>query len=163
MKRKYYTFTFSCLLVLFATGCANKTDSIDEKYYSKENFKTLQSLTASFGINLSNDKTLLLLIRDTECYPCLQELQYWNAQEKSFTKWNIRLFVVGKYSSSASSFLEREKITLTANIDTAYSFMRKDAVPQLPIKVLIAENQIKKIEPMGTGANLPSFTELMKD
>lgn len=163
MKIKYYIFAFSFLSIILSAGCVNKEDSIDEKYYSKENFSIIQKLTAPFGVDLSNKKTLLLVIRDTECYPCLQELQYWNAQKESFKNWNIRLFVVSKYSTSASSFLEREKITLTANIDTAYSFMRKDAVPQLPIKMLIAENQIRKIEPMGTGANLPSFTELMKD
>lgn len=163
MRTINYTIRGFCLWALVTIGCSNKTDSIDAKYYSTENFKKVQSLAASFDINLENEKTLLLVIRDTECFPCLQELEYWNTKEESLKDWNIQLFVVSKYTTSASAFLEREEITLATNIDTTYSFMRNDIVPQLPFKVLIRVNEIKKMEPMGSGSDLPSFVELMKD
>lgn len=159
-----HTLLSSFLVALVVvSGCTNEKDSIDKKYYSEQNFNALQTITENFDIELSNKKTLLLIIRDIECFPCLQELQYWNSETELSKEWNIRLFIVSKYSTSASYFLEREDITLLVNIDTAYSFMRNDVVPQLPIKMLIENNEILKIEPIGSGSNLPSFIELMKN
>lgn len=163
MEVKRYKTVFFIVVLVTIFGCSNKKDSIDKKYYSDRNYKALQTITENFDIELSNKKTLLLVIRDTECFPCLQELQYWNNEEELSKEWNIRLFIVSKYKTSASYFLERENITVTTKIDTAYSFMRNDIVPQLPIKMLIENNEILKIEPMGSGSNLPSFIELMKN
>ena len=89
-------------------------------------------------------------------------MQYWNSEAELSKKWNTQLFIVSKYTTSAFYFLERENITLPPNIDSAYSFMRNDVVPQLPIKVLVENNEILKMEPMGSGSNLPIFIELMK-
>lgn len=98
-----YILLFGCF-ILNLFSCINH-DKFDENYYSEKNFIALKTIINNHQIDVTVKPLVLLFIRDIECHPCLQELEYWNKNEKNFKNWDIKLFVVSKYHNKATYFI----------------------------------------------------------
>lgn len=151
------------LVWILSTGCHSAEERpFADAFYEKSEREWLEHMTELGYQEREIRNHVLLVLKTTECAPCLRELVWWNTKGTEQLKAEISMIVIERHQAILDAFLEETEINIPVFRDSAAVLFKDELIPATPVKIYFnEEGTVTAFDYLGTEGDLRSFLDSM--